>query len=397
MGLKGIFKRPAGAIEGVDTEKFDSHLYRSFRNQLWIYHSWVALGLGLCFCIVQYWLLNKFDLDFKQISNADLIDMGGAYRILMFDSEPWRLLTSLFVHSSLISLAINFLALLSIGALVDRYEGSLRAFIIFIFSGVSANIIASFFQEPGVAWSGATGGIFGLYFAFISVSSKVDFRLLRKVDWLIIPFFLWNSFSISSNVPLSFAGAVLGSVFLICIHRPHFSSLSAKATLLAGWSVFSYLMVDKLLPTLPIVKTEIELAKSSLSIERSRNILSAATAFLKIRSKFETRYASVLNESLAISDMKVWMINEFHPELKAMRQTLALLRSPTMKIYAVQKSVFEDVILLDKICQEIAGGFVGDQLPYWQSIGLALEPSLKNIQTTLTEAKASGLRTADSK
>jgi hypothetical protein len=148
---------------------------------------------------------------------------------------------------------------------------------------------------------------------------------------------------------------------------------------------------------LPIVKTEIELAKSSLSIERSRNILSAATAFLKIRSKFETRYASVLNESLAISDMKVWMINEFHPELKAMRQTLALLRSPTMKIYAVQKSVFEDVILLDKICQEIAGGFVGDQLPYWQSIGLALEPSLKNIQTTLTEAKASGLRTADSK
>jgi len=398
MGIRGLFSRPRSkAADGIDVEKFDSELYSSFRKQLWFYHSWGALCLLLLIIVTQIYFIQSLGLQWAQISSSDLLKMNAAYRPLMFAQEPWRLITSLFVHASLLSWLINCMAILSVGALLDRYQGTVRTLWLFFISGLSANLIAAFFQAPGAVWSGATGGIFGLYLGLISISAKVDFRLVRKFDWLILPLFLWDAFSKSTNVPLAFAGSIMGIAFMMVMHREQLASRGARGALLAGWTVFGYLMVDKLLPTLAVTKNEAELEKGQIADQRTHEILRAAKDFLESRENFLSRYQQVLDGSLAISDMQVWMLSDFRSEVKSMRQSLSVLRSPTMKIYLVQKTVFEDLVLLDKICQELSGGFVGDQLPYWQGLSKSLEPSLKNIHSALADAQAAAPRTASSK
>jgi membrane associated rhomboid family serine protease len=84
--------------------------------------------------------------------------------------EPWRMLTSLFVHSesSFFHILFNGYSLFVLGTLLERLLGSSRFFWLFMVSGLGGST-AVLWLAPGSAVVGASGAIFGLFGALLVI------------------------------------------------------------------------------------------------------------------------------------------------------------------------------------------------------------------------------------
>ena len=75
-----------------------------------------------------------------------------------FVSEPWLLITSMFIHGSSLHLLGNLFALGLFGILLEQEIGTRRFLIIYFVAGIIAGLIGSFFYPSLI---GASGSIFG--------------------------------------------------------------------------------------------------------------------------------------------------------------------------------------------------------------------------------------------
>ncbi len=92
----------------------------------------------------------------------DLVAWGGQVSPLALTSEPWRLLTSTFVHVGGVHLLLNAWALLFAGATAERLLGRAGLVATYLLSGLGGSIAAAV-SSPGVVLCGASGAIFGLF------------------------------------------------------------------------------------------------------------------------------------------------------------------------------------------------------------------------------------------
>lgn len=84
--------------------------------------------------------------------------------------EPWRMVTSLFVHSesSFFHILFNGYSLWVLGSLLERLLGSGRFLGVFLVSGIGGSL-AVLWLAPGSAVIGASGAIFGLFGALLVI------------------------------------------------------------------------------------------------------------------------------------------------------------------------------------------------------------------------------------
>ena len=94
-------------------------------------------------------------------SATDLLAWGGVRDANVHAGEIWRLVTSLFVHASVIHLVNNMVALVLLGMLVERAFGSWLFANVYLVTGLVASV-ASLMWHPDVVSVGASGCIFGI-------------------------------------------------------------------------------------------------------------------------------------------------------------------------------------------------------------------------------------------
>lgn len=94
------------------------------------------------------------------------IGFGSNYGPLTWSGEPWRLLSSAFIHFGVIHLAFNMFALKEGGVLTERLYGGTRLLVIYLLSAVSGNVVSSWW-EVGRNSAGASGAVFGVYGALL--------------------------------------------------------------------------------------------------------------------------------------------------------------------------------------------------------------------------------------
>jgi membrane associated rhomboid family serine protease len=83
--------------------------------------------------------------------------------------EPWRYLSAMFVHSSVLHLVFNMLALSSFGGVLERQLGSARYAVLFLATGILGFVISDYWTNSIGLTLGASGGAFGLLGARIGV------------------------------------------------------------------------------------------------------------------------------------------------------------------------------------------------------------------------------------
>ncbi len=80
--------------------------------------------------------------------------------------QTWRFLSAIFLHGSLGHLLYNLFALALFGSILEKIIGGFKFLIVFLISGIAANVVAFNFYPLSL---GASGAIFGVIGALISI------------------------------------------------------------------------------------------------------------------------------------------------------------------------------------------------------------------------------------
>lgn len=93
-------------------------------------------------------------------SALSLFEYGGNLGAITLAGEEWRLFTSLFMHSGVLHLAMNMVALVIGGRIVEQMYGRFGFAALYLISGLGASLATA--MRPGVVSVGASGAIFGV-------------------------------------------------------------------------------------------------------------------------------------------------------------------------------------------------------------------------------------------
>lgn len=82
-------------------------------------------------------------------------------------TEPWRLITSIFLHANFFHIFLNMFVLYNVGPLIERRVGSWEFLKLYMLSGIVGNLLFALVAHAGIIPSntigiGASGAIAGL-------------------------------------------------------------------------------------------------------------------------------------------------------------------------------------------------------------------------------------------
>jgi len=102
-------------------------------------------------------------------------------------NQPWRLITAVFLHGSLMHIAFNMWVLMDIGPLIEELYGSARYLFIFVATGIGGYLLSSATWHNSVGASGALLGMIGILLSLTIGRRNPMLEELRGnlIRWLI--------------------------------------------------------------------------------------------------------------------------------------------------------------------------------------------------------------------
>ncbi|MDQ6933257.1 MAG: rhomboid family intramembrane serine protease [Candidatus Eremiobacteraeota bacterium] len=128
----------------------------------------ILVGINV---LVYIWL----SLSGGSSDQRSLVDHGAIYGPSVAHGEYWRILTGTFLHSGILHIVLNMLALYQVGSLVEYLLGSPRMLAVYFLSALGAGfaVLRFNFDVPVV---GASGAIFGLFGALLAIGMRLGPR-----------------------------------------------------------------------------------------------------------------------------------------------------------------------------------------------------------------------------
>jgi len=77
-------------------------------------------------------------------------------------TQPWQFITAIFLHGGIAHLFYNLFALIIFGLILEKLIGSRKFILLFLVSGIIANLISFAFYHSSLGASGAIMGIIGV-------------------------------------------------------------------------------------------------------------------------------------------------------------------------------------------------------------------------------------------
>lgn len=144
---------------------------------------------------------------FQQLSLVPLYVDNGDY---------WRLLTAAFMHYGLLHLAVNMLALVILGADIERYLGWARFLALYLVAVLAGGVAVTLFGDPLTQTVGASGGIFGLLGAAVVIQRRrrADLRPLISVIVLNVAISFLPGISLLDHLGGTIGGALAAFVLV---------------------------------------------------------------------------------------------------------------------------------------------------------------------------------------
>lgn len=172
--------------------------------------TWTLLGL----CIAVY---------LGQLANP-AVTSTLAFVGVLAGSEPWRFLTSAFVHApgSLLHILFNMYILYAFGPLLEQVLGRVKFLITYLLCAVGGSVGVLLLATPNPGWLtwvvGASGAIFGLLFLYVVLALRagsVPTTLLLMIAINIaIPFFV-GGIAWQAHAGGAVTGAAIGGLLTL--------------------------------------------------------------------------------------------------------------------------------------------------------------------------------------
>jgi len=99
--------------------------------------------------------------------SGTIFEKGALYGPFVAQGDWWRLVTAMFLHASLLHIALNMIVLYWCGTVVERALGTWRFLLIYLVSGIAGSAGALLFSGPFAVTVGASGAIYGIFGALL--------------------------------------------------------------------------------------------------------------------------------------------------------------------------------------------------------------------------------------
>jgi len=151
------------------------------------------------------------------LTTQRIFDMGGLWGPAVAAGDWWRLITSGFVHVSLMHIGFNMLLLYFLGRLLEPALGTPR-FVALYFASLLAGSFGVMLIEPNAVSAGASGAVFGLAGAtFVIARGRGIDALAAEIGFLIVINLIFT-FTISHiSVGAHVGGLIGGTISAIAI------------------------------------------------------------------------------------------------------------------------------------------------------------------------------------
>lgn len=119
---------------------------------------------------------------------GDVLQRLGASLPLFIDrSQPWRFVTAIFLHGSILHIGFNMWVLMDIGPQIEELYGSARYLFMYVITGIGGYVLSSYFGHFSVGGSGAILGLIGVLLALSIGRQSAGMKMLRGqlIRWLI--------------------------------------------------------------------------------------------------------------------------------------------------------------------------------------------------------------------
>jgi membrane associated rhomboid family serine protease/antitoxin component YwqK of YwqJK toxin-antitoxin module len=149
-----------------------------------------------------------------------ILHAGANLNPFTLGGEPWRLITSMFLHFGIWHLVMNMYGLIALGIALEKGIGSIRFLIVYFIFGIGSGIASLYFNEFVIS-AGASGAIFGLCGYLMGAQVIENFKDREKFSSILINFVIFlvlNAFvTFQFNVDLSghIGGFIIGVVLSI--------------------------------------------------------------------------------------------------------------------------------------------------------------------------------------
>ena len=109
----------------------------------------------------------------------------GLYGPAVANGDWWRLITAAFLHASILHIGLNMLALVWLGAPVERYLGHLQYLGLYLVAGLAGSAGALIATPTGLT-VGASGAIFGILGALLIIEYQATGNIAGQAFTLIL-------------------------------------------------------------------------------------------------------------------------------------------------------------------------------------------------------------------
>jgi membrane associated rhomboid family serine protease len=95
------------------------------------------------------------------------------YAPIQTAAQPYRMLTSLFIHESPLHVLLNMYSLFLVGPALESMLGRIRYLALFLIAGFGGSVGVLLIGSPKIAVLGASGAIFGLFGAYFLIARRL--------------------------------------------------------------------------------------------------------------------------------------------------------------------------------------------------------------------------------
>ncbi|PRF96783.1 rhomboid family intramembrane serine protease [Burkholderia ambifaria] len=131
---------------------------------------WLTILLAVVNTVI--FVLMWRQASYGSLSNALLLDWGANFAPYTLTGQPWRLLTSAFLHGSWVHLALNMYMLVVLGTVLERAGGTLRFGVAYLLSALGGSLLSALWH--GYHEVGSTTFAFGVALASSGIRPVVS-------------------------------------------------------------------------------------------------------------------------------------------------------------------------------------------------------------------------------
>ncbi|KAB1986657.1 rhomboid family intramembrane serine protease [Streptomyces triticiradicis] len=177
----------------------------------------VLIGLNLALYLVQVSVGDAFTSRFELFGRAML--SGEVQGVA--EGQWYRMLTSMFLHGSVMHILFNMVSLWWIGGPLEAALGRARFITLYFVSGLSGSALTYLLAGPNQPSLGASGAIFGLFGATAVLMRRLNYDMRPVIGLLVVNLII--SFSPGFNIAWqAHVGGLIGGVVVgyAMVHAP---------------------------------------------------------------------------------------------------------------------------------------------------------------------------------